>query len=68
MPKDIAFCKRLRELREKAGLTQSQLEDRADLPATLISQYENCSRQPGLQSIKALCKGLGCTATDLIGI
>ena len=68
MPKDRNFCKRLKELREKAGFTQAQVEDRSGLPATIVCQYEIGSRLPGLQSIKALCKGLGCTASDLIGI
>ena len=66
--KDRDFCNRLKQLRTAKGMTQAQLEKAADLPATLIAHYETGERGPGLQNIKALCKGLGCTATDLLGI
>ena len=66
--KDRDFCKNLIEIRTSRGMTQTQLERNADLPATLISHYENGERQPGLENIKALCRGLGCTATELLGI
>lgn len=66
--KDRDFCKRLIKLREEKGLTQAQLEVRAGLPATLISHYEKGERAPGLTNIKALCKGLSCTASELLGV
>lgn len=66
--KDGDFCKRLTALREKKGLTQGQLGERAGMGLNLIWYYEKGERQPGLQSIKALCRALGCTATELIGI
>jgi DNA-binding XRE family transcriptional regulator len=55
-------------LRSKAGLTQSQLEARAGLPAMVLSHYETGKRKPGLDNIIALCKGLNCTATELLGV
>lgn len=66
--KDIDFCKRLIALREAKQLTQAQLEKRADFPATLVSHYENGERSPGLANIKSLCRGLECTASELIGL
>lgn len=66
--RDRDFCKRLAELRVKRGLSQGQLGARADMPLNLIWYYEKGDRQPGLQSIKALCRALECTATELLGI
>lgn len=66
--KDRDFCKRLVDIRIKRGLTQSQLERAAELPAMVVSHYETGTRAPGLANIKALCKGLNCTASELIGI
>jgi DNA-binding Xre family transcriptional regulator len=66
--RDRDFCKRLVEIRTAKGLTQAQLENRAGLPATLISHYEKGERAPGLENIKALCRGLECTASDLLGV
>ena len=66
--KDYSFCKRLKSLRENAGLTQVELERKSNLPSVVVSHYERGERQPGLENIKSLCKGLGCTASELIGI
>lgn len=66
--KNMQFCKKLVEIRQTKGLTQAQLENRAGLPATLISHYESGKRAPGLENIIALCKGLDCTATELLGV
>lgn len=67
MPTDADFCRRLRMLRERVGLTQAELERRAELPAMLVSQYETGQRQPGLANIKALVRGLNCSADELLG-
>ncbi len=66
--KDLDFCKRLFSIRTAKGMTQSQLEKKAGLQSTLVSHYEVGERKPGLDNIKALCKGLSCTASELIGI
>lgn len=66
--KDRDFCKRLVDIRTRKGFTQAQVEIQGELPTMVISQYENGTRQPGLEAIKKLCKGLGCTASELIGI
>lgn len=65
--KDAEFCRRLRLLRERAGLTQAELEKRSELPSILVSHYETGIRAPGLVNIKALIRGLGCTADELLG-
>lgn len=65
---DRDFCKRLVDLRIQKGMTQSQLEKAAELPSMVLSHYETGTRKPGLDNIKSLCRGLGCTANDLIVI
>lgn len=62
------FKNNLISLRIKAGLTQNQLEARAGLPAMVLSHYETGTRKPGLDNIITLCKGLNCTATELLGV
>jgi transcriptional regulator with XRE-family HTH domain len=66
--KDLDFCQRLRNARERSGFTQEQLEKKTGIPRGVISFYETGSRSPGLDNIKSLCRGLGCTATELLGI
>lgn len=65
---DSVFCNNLLRLRKAKELTQGQLESKSELPAMLISHYETGTRKPGLDNIKSLCRGLGCSATDLLGI
>ncbi len=66
--KDRDFCQRLADLRKRKNLTQSQVAERGDLDSTVICHYESGDRAPGLAAIKALCRGLDCTASELIGI
>ena len=66
--KSTDFCMRLKLLRKISGLTQLELETKANMAETLISQYESGNREPSLQNIICLCKGLDCTATQLLGI
>lgn len=68
MIKDRDFCNRLAAIRARKGFTQAQLEIQGELPTMVVSQYETGARQPGLEAIKKLCKGLGCTASELLGI
>lgn len=43
---DFDFGERLKELRKKAGLTQSQLGERVGLTKSVISFYEQQERSP----------------------
>jgi transcriptional regulator with XRE-family HTH domain len=66
--KDSDFCKRLVALRESRMLTVAQIGERTGLEPIIIFHYEKGDRQPGLQAIKALCRALCCTASELIGV
>lgn len=45
--------------RLKAGLTQRELADRADVPVTMISAYERDQRQPTLATLLRLLRAAG---------
>ncbi|QJW92951.1 helix-turn-helix domain-containing protein [Frigoriglobus tundricola] len=58
----MRFAELLRELREKAGLTQQQLADRAGLPVTSLRNHEQGQRSPSWAAVVKLAKALGVTA------
>jgi transcriptional regulator with XRE-family HTH domain len=57
--KSKAFGLRLRELREKAALTQGQLARKAGLSLPGITKLELGARQPSLPTLLALARALG---------
>lgn len=61
-----AFAGLLRERRERAGLTQEDLAERADVSARFISFLETGRRQPSLSALAALSTGIGTSMTDLV--
>ncbi|MCA0272258.1 MAG: helix-turn-helix transcriptional regulator [Proteobacteria bacterium] len=62
-----AFAAVLRDRRERAGLTQEDLAERADVSARFISFLENGRRQPTLSALAALSTGIGANMVDVIG-
>jgi len=55
------FAARLRELREKAGLTQPALAERAGMHKLGIAQLEQGRRKPTWATVVALAEALGVT-------
>jgi transcriptional regulator with XRE-family HTH domain len=55
------FAGRLRELREKAGLTQQQLADATGLTKDGIARLERGARSPVWETVVSLCKALDTT-------
>jgi transcriptional regulator with XRE-family HTH domain len=53
------FGRRLKELREQAGLTQPQLAERARLSKGGIADLEQGRREPSWSTVQALCSALG---------
>lgn len=49
----------LRERRERTGLTQEDLAERANMSARFISFLETGRRQPSLSALAALSAGIG---------
>jgi transcriptional regulator with XRE-family HTH domain len=64
-PQHPGFGRRLRRLREAAGLTQEELAERAGLTPNAISALERGERRrPYPQTLKALADALGLTAEE----
>lgn len=61
-----AFGKALRKLRKCAKLTQEQLAFEANIQRVYVSTLELGQKQPSLDTIFKLAKGLNCSASDLI--
>lgn len=61
-----AFAAVLRERRERAGLTQEDLAERANVSARFVSFLENGRRQPSLSALDALSFGLGVSMTEVV--
>jgi transcriptional regulator with XRE-family HTH domain len=53
------FARRLRELREAAGLTQEQLAARAGVKRDAIARWERGAREPAWGNVLALAEALG---------
>lgn len=62
---NISIGKRIREAREKAGLTQNRLHQMTDISITQISAYENGNRTIGLLSLKKIADATGTTMDEL---
>ncbi len=61
-----AFGERVRELRQKRGLTQVELSERSGFPQGRISEIESGTRVPNLVTILRLSIALDCKPTALI--
>lgn len=51
----------LRQARQEAGLTQTALSRLADIPQSVISDYERGRREPGVSALIALLRAVGFT-------
>jgi len=62
----VTFGKKLRELRDVAGLSQAQLVERTGLGLPTVKDYERDRRSPSLENAQKLAAALGvkCTAFD----
>ena len=60
------FGARVRELREKAGMTQEKLAQAADLTTSFVSTVERGQKMPSLNTILKLARGLRIDARELL--
>ena len=60
------FTKRLKELRKKAGLTQSELANAIGASLLTIFRWEKGERQPRMDEIKKLAQALNVTDSELL--
>ncbi|HEY7151640.1 MAG TPA: helix-turn-helix transcriptional regulator [Solirubrobacterales bacterium] len=66
-PELVEFGRRLRELRDAAGLTQEDLADAAGLHWTYVGQIERGERNLTYKNILRLARGLDVQPGALIG-
>jgi len=57
---------KLKEARQAAGLTQTQLADKIGKKQKDISRWENGERTPSLPSLLLLAEALECSVNDII--
>ena len=60
------FGRVVRRRREAAGISQEALAEQAGLHRTYISLLERGQRNPSLEVIRAVAKGLGATMAELV--
>ncbi len=64
-----AFAVRLRQARERSGLTQQQIATAIGLSNYNSYQYwERAQRWPSTEYLASLCKTLGVSADELLGL
>lgn len=59
MPESTKVQDLLRAARQRAGLTQGQVADRAGLQQSVISTYESGRRQPSVPMLQRLLRATG---------
>ncbi len=62
------LSKRLKELRQEKGLSQSQLAKEIQVNQTTIGKWEACKRSITVEYIIALCNYFNVSADYLIGL
>ena len=55
----MSFADKLKELRARAGLSQSQLANASEIPAGTIRNYEQGIREPSWRGLYQLVAALG---------
>ena len=58
--------KKVRALREAAGMTQKELGDKVYVTCQMINQIEHGVKKPSLDLLERLAKALGVTKAELI--
>jgi transcriptional regulator with XRE-family HTH domain len=61
------IAERIRQLRDTRQLTQSELAEKAGLPAATISHFETDTRVPGTTTLQRLAEALGVSVDYLLG-
>ncbi|HEY2325647.1 MAG TPA: helix-turn-helix transcriptional regulator [Thermoanaerobaculia bacterium] len=66
-PEGVLFGQRLREIRQKRGVSQDQLALQAHMSKAYISNMEHGLKVPSLTTILRLAVALKCKVMDLVG-
>lgn len=61
------FAVRLREARERQGLSQAELSQRAEMQPSAIAHFEANRRKPSFENVRRLAKALDVSSDYLMG-
>lgn len=64
---DVDLGKRLRAMRNAAGVTQEQLGDAIGVTFQQVQKYEKGINRVGARQLDAITKALKCSVADLVG-
>ncbi|HET7742400.1 MAG TPA: XRE family transcriptional regulator [Mycobacterium sp.] len=67
MHDEVAFGKRVREIRHQSGLTLDALASRSGVSRAALSKIERCERSPGLEIAVKIADALGTNLAQLLG-
>lgn len=56
----------LRQFRQEAGLTQTQLAKRLGQPQSLVSKYESGERRLDVLELRQVCQAVGTTLEEFV--
>lgn len=59
------YPRAMKRARKRRGLTQTELAERLGMAPSAISRYESGVRQPGMDTMKAICHELDVTMDEL---
>ena len=65
---DAVFATRLKEARERQGLSQAQLAQRAEMQPSAIAHFEADRRKPSFENVRRLATALGISSDYLLGV
>jgi len=65
-PDLVQVAKRLRAVREAAGMTQVELAERSGITLAHINRLENARREPGIKTVVRLARALDTTPSGLL--
>jgi len=57
---------KLREFRQKMGYSQAYISKILDIPASTYANWEQGTREPGIENLAKIAIALECTVDDLI--
>jgi transcriptional regulator with XRE-family HTH domain len=60
--------KKIKELRERAGLTQRELAEAINVNRSMVAKYETGESQMGLETLMVLCGVLKTTPNEVLGV
>lgn len=58
--------KKMIEMRENAGLSQTAVADKLKCTSSAVSQYESGKREPSFETLVKLAEIYGCTVNDFV--